>query len=188
MARSSGEDSRGRRSTWSAAAGWNLPPAAAGPATLSRRCPAGARSPRRRSAACRNSSGGGHSGRGAVDLGAAAGIAATQPQEQPQQQTAATFTGRWNGEAQGSPYTFNLTQVGDNVSGAYVGGDGPNGSQGQITGTLAGNVLRFQWWQTDGLRGMGKFTLSADGSAFTGSYTLGSNPDVAEGSWNGWRQ
>jgi hypothetical protein len=120
---------------------------------------------------------------GAVQLPPAAGIVAPEPQ----QQAAATFTGRWNAEAQGSAYTFNLTQTGDNVSGAYVGGDGPNGSQGQITGTLTGNVLRFQWWQTDGVRGMGKFTLSADGSAFTGSYTLGSNPDVAEGSWNGRR-
>jgi hypothetical protein len=118
---------------------------------------------------------------GQVTLPPAAGIVATQPQ----QQAAATFTGRWNAEAQGSPYTFNLTQTGDNVSGAYVGGDGSNG---QITGTLTGNILRFQWWQADGVRGMGKFTLSGDGSSFTGSYTLGSNPDVAEGSWNGWRQ
>jgi hypothetical protein len=117
---------------------------------------------------------------GAVQLPPAAGIVAPQ-----QQQTAATFTGRWNAEAQGSPYTFNLTQTGDNVSGAYVGGDG---SQGQITGTLNGNVLRFQWWQADGVRGMGKFTLAGDGSSFTGSYTLGSDPDVAEGSWNGRRQ
>jgi hypothetical protein len=117
---------------------------------------------------------------GQVVLPPAAGIVAAQPQTA----AAPTFTGKWNAEAQGSGYKFNLTQIGDNVSGAYVGGDGSNG---QITGTVTGNVLRFQWWQADGVRGMGKFALSGDGNSFAGSYTLGSDPDVAEGSWNGTR-
>ena len=98
---------------------------------------------------------------------------------------APTFTGTWNASAQGSPYTFQLNQNGDAVTGSYTGGDD---SQGQISGNVSGNVLRFSWWQTDGVSGAGKFTLSGNGNAFTGSYTLGSDPDVVEGSWNGTRR
>ncbi len=51
-------------------------------------------------------------------------------------------------------------------------------------------MLRFAWQQTNdgGLTGAGKFTLSADGNAFNGSYTLSNDPEVVEGSWNGRRQ
>jgi hypothetical protein len=115
-------------------------------------------------------------------LGAgSAGIVATEPQSA----AAPTFTGTWNAEAQGSGYTFMLNQDGNTVAGSYSGGDGSNG---QLNGSVSGNVLRFAWRQTDGVSGAGKFTLSGDGNSFNGSYTLSSDPDVAEGSWNGTRQ
>jgi hypothetical protein len=100
-------------------------------------------------------------------------------------QAAPSFTGTWNADAQGASFTFNLTQDGKSVYGNYSGSDGSNG---QIRGKLKGNVLRFNWQQTDNLSGAGKFVLSADGNAFSGSYTMGNNPDVADGAWNGTRQ
>jgi hypothetical protein len=109
-----------------------------------------------------------------------AGLVATQPQSA----AAPTFTGTWSAEAQGSSYTFTLNQDGNTVTGNYSGTDGSNG---QLNGKVSGNVLRFAWQQTDGLTGSGKFALSGDGNAFNGSYSLGNNPDVAEGSWNGTR-
>jgi hypothetical protein len=122
---------------------------------------------------------------GVVDAGQAApapaaGIVADQPQA-----AAATFTGSWNAEAQGASFSFALTQDGKSVFGSYSGSDG---TSGQISGKLRGNVLRFTWQQTDGLTGAGKFALSGDGNSFRGSYTLGTNPDVVDGSWNGTRQ
>ena len=118
---------------------------------------------------------------GTVDVGGAAGIVADQPQatEGP------TFTGTWSAEAQGLPYTMSLDQSGGSVTGSYTGGDG---SVGEIEGKVSGRVLRFAWRQTDGTSGMGRFKLSGSGNSFTGSYTLGNNPDVAEGAWNGRRQ
>jgi hypothetical protein len=104
----------------------------------------------------------------------------------PQAVAAPSFTGTWSAEAQGSGYTFTLNQNGNTVTGNYSGGDGSNG---QINGNVSGNVLRFAWEQRNPeLSGAGKFTLSGDGNSFDGSYTLGSDPDVAEGSWNGTRQ
>ena len=78
------------------------------------------------------------------------------------------FTGTWSAEAQGSGYTFVLNQNGNTVSGNYSGGDGSNG---QLNGSVSGNVLRFTWQQTDGVSGSGKFALSSDGNSFDGSYT-----------------
>ena len=120
---------------------------------------------------------------GQVSLPPAAGIVATQPQTAAV--AAPTFTGLWNATAQGSPYTMTLDQNGNGVTGSYIGGDG---SSGQINGTVSSNELRFSWQQADGLGGAGKYTLSADGDSFTGSFTLGNNPDVVEGSWNGTRR
>jgi hypothetical protein len=117
---------------------------------------------------------------GPVGAGSA-GIVANQPQTV----VAPTFTGTWSAEAQGSGYTFVLNQDGNTVTGNYSGGDGSNG---QLNGSVSGNVLRFAWQQTDGVSGAGKFALSGDGNSFDGSYTLGTDPDVAEGSWNGTRQ
>jgi hypothetical protein len=105
----------------------------------------------------------------------AAGLVAAKP----------SFAGTWAAEAQGYNYTFTLNQAGGTVTGNYTGTDG---SSGQLNGNVSGDVLRFGWRQADGVSGSGKFTLSADGSRFDGSYTLGNNPDVAEGSWNGRRQ
>jgi hypothetical protein len=118
---------------------------------------------------------------GAVDTGGAAGIVADQPQSA----EGPTFSGTWNAEAQGLPYTITLDQSGNTVSGNYTGGDG---SVGEIEGNVSGRVLRFAWRQTDGTSGMGRFKLSGSGNSFSGSYTLGNNPDVAEGAWNGRRQ
>ncbi len=104
-----------------------------------------------------------------------AGLVAAQP----------SFTGTWAAEAQGYNYTFTLNQAGGTVTGNYTGTDG---SSGQLSGNVSGDVLRFGWQQADGVSGAGKFTLSADGNAFNGSYTLSNDPEVVEGSWNGRRQ
>lgn len=118
---------------------------------------------------------------GAVDTGGAAGIVANKPEA-----AEPSFTGTWSAEAQGLPYTISLEQSDDRVTGSYTGGDG---SVGEIEGNVTGRVLRFAWRQTtDGSSGMGRFKLSGSGNSFTGSYTLGNNPDVAEGGWNGRRQ
>ena len=98
---------------------------------------------------------------------------------------AANFSGRWSANAEDVAYSISLRQKGSGVSGSYQGNDG---SVGKINGKVSGNVLRFAWVQTDGTRGSGKFALSADGRSFNGSYSMGNNPDVAEGSWNGMRQ
>ena len=111
----------------------------------------------------------------------AAGLVADKPQDV----SGPTFTGTWVAEAQGASFTFNLTQDGKSVFGGYTGTDG---SSGQINGKLKGNVLRFTWRQADNLKGAGKFALSGDGNSFSGSYTMGNNPDVADGSWNGTRR
>ncbi|MET3596223.1 hypothetical protein ABID26_005640 [Mesorhizobium shonense] len=98
---------------------------------------------------------------------------------------AAGFGGSWSANADNVAYDLSLQQNGNGVSGRYQGDDG---SAGQITGKVSGNVLRFSWVQKDGTRGSGKFTLAADGQSFAGSYNFGNNPDAAEGSWNGTRQ
>ncbi|TIT91491.1 MAG: hypothetical protein E5W55_20080 [Mesorhizobium sp.] len=98
---------------------------------------------------------------------------------------AAGFGGSWSANADNVAYDLSLQQNGNGVSGRYQGDDG---SAGQITGKVSGNVLRFSWVQKDGTRGSGKFTLAADGQSFAGSYNFGNNPDVVEGSWNGTRQ
>jgi hypothetical protein len=115
--------------------------------------------------------------------GQAAGLAKEAP---PAPAAAApTFTGSWDANAQDVAYTMTLTQTAKSVSGSYEGADG---SVGKITGKVKGNVLRFAWTQTDGISGSGKFALAEDGQSFAGSYTLGSNPDQADGSWSGLRR
>jgi hypothetical protein len=60
-------------------------------------------------------------------------------------------------------------------------------SQSTITGTVSGNVLRFKW-REDGGRGAGRFTMSADGQSFEGTYSKTDNPDdTSGGTWNGTR-
>ena len=95
------------------------------------------------------------------------------------------FGGTWAANADNVAYSISLTQKGSGVSGRYQGADG---SAGQITGKVSGNVLRFAWVQNDGTKGSGKFVLSGDGQSFEGSYSFGNNPDAVEGNWNGTRQ
>ena len=98
--------------------------------------------------------------------------------------TSATFTGNWSVASEDAAYKMSMTQTGNAVSGSYRGNDG---SQGSFSGTVQGNVLRFKWTQTDGFAGTGKFTLASDGNTFDGSYNFGTNPDVVEGQWGGSR-
>ncbi|MFT3744328.1 MAG: hypothetical protein QM785_08530 [Pyrinomonadaceae bacterium] len=56
-----------------------------------------------------------------------------------------------------------------------------------IKGTVTDKVLRFKW-QEDGGQGSGKFTLSADGQSFQGTFSKTNNPDdTSGGTWNGIR-
>ncbi len=60
-------------------------------------------------------------------------------------------------------------------------------SLSSITGTVTDNVLRFKWIE-DGGRGAGRFTMSADGRSFQGTFSLTDNPDdTSGGTWNGTR-
>lgn len=63
----------------------------------------------------------------------------------------------------------------------------PVQSMSSIRGTVTDNVLRFKW-QEDGGQGSGKFTLSADGQSFQGTFSKTSDPnDTSGGTWNGIR-
>ncbi len=60
-------------------------------------------------------------------------------------------------------------------------------SASTIRGRVVDNVLRFRW-QEDGGRGAGKFTLSADGQSFTGTFSMTDlSDDTSGGTWNGTR-
>jgi hypothetical protein len=66
-----------------------------------------------------------------------------------------------------------------------------------INGTVTDNVLRFTWRESPGSSGSGRipdrfgagrFTLSADGESFEGTYSMTNNPDdTSGGTWNGTR-
>lgn len=92
--------------------------------------------------------------------------------------TGTDFSGEWDTRA-GVSYRIRFTQTGNRVTGTYEGGE--------IEGTVMGNVLRFRWKQTNGNKGAGKFTLSADRKSFAGVWTYGDDPDTATNSWNGTR-
>lgn len=63
----------------------------------------------------------------------------------------------------------------------------PVQSISSIKGTVTDNVLRFKW-QEDGGQGSGKFTLSADGQSFQGTFSNTNDPnDTSGGTWNGIR-
>lgn len=112
------------------------------------------------------------------DLAPAAGIVA------PRDAFERSFTGTWDATAQGASYEMTLDHDGNTVTGSYTSSDG---SSGTIDGRVRNGVLRFSWEQADGLGGTGKFALSEDANSFRGSFSLGDNPDVNEGSWNGRR-
>jgi hypothetical protein len=97
----------------------------------------------------------------------------------------ASFSGSWQTVVDGVSHSVSLTQNGDDVTGSYSGADG---SPGRIAGRARDNVLRFSWSQSDGHQGSGRFTLSADGRSFAGSYSFSANPDEAQGIWNGSRR
>lgn len=60
-------------------------------------------------------------------------------------------------------------------------------SASSITGTVTDNVLRFKW-REDGGQGAGRFTMSADGQSFEGTFSRTDNPDdTSGGTWNGTR-
>jgi hypothetical protein len=115
------------------------------------------------------------------ESGGAAGVAAISSPEPPAVQP--RFAGAWSTIAGGVAHSITFSQNGDSVTGAYSAADG---SSGTMSGKLKGKVLRFNWSQADGVSGTGKFTLSADGQSFKGSYAFGQ--DAPEGSWNGTRQ
>ncbi|WP_156938209.1 hypothetical protein [Mesorhizobium sp. WSM3626] len=117
--------------------------------------------------------------------GGAAGFAKPKSKPQVPAAAAAGFSGRWAANADNIAYSFSLKQKGNSVSGNYQGADG---SAGNISGKMSGNILRFSWVQKDGARGSGKFVLADDGQSFDGTYNFSNNPDAVEGSWNGTRQ
>jgi hypothetical protein len=124
-------------------------------------------------------------GGGAGLPGGAAGLTRSKSKQPTVALAAAGFDGSWNANADNVAYSLSLRQQGSGVSGSYQGADG---SAGQISGKVSGNILRFAWSQTDGSTGSGRFVLSDDGKSFAGSYNFGTNPDAVEGSWNGTRR
>jgi hypothetical protein len=88
-----------------------------------------------------------------------------------------TFAGVWSTNFGAVTLVVN----GNNVTGTYP----RNG--GNLVGTLDGNVLRFEWTQTNN-RGRGIFRLAADGKSFTGTFTYGTaDPEASRNTWNGTR-
>lgn len=93
---------------------------------------------------------------------------------------AATFTGRWK-----TNYgSMTLRQDNDgNVTGQYK-----NGSViGDINGQVSGRVL-IGTWTENSAHGDLKFTITADGYSFNGSWNRKSGEGEPGGVWNGTRQ
>lgn len=91
---------------------------------------------------------------------------------------AASFAGSWD-TAWGK---VTLTQTGGAVAGQYVGQ-----FTGNVSGQVEGNVATLTWTQTNGENGRAKFTLSADGQRFTGTWGSGASATNG-GPWNGKRR
>lgn len=90
------------------------------------------------------------------------------------------FAGKWDG---GSYGIMTLTQDGNSVSGSYEW----KGTQ-SISGTVRGNTLRGKYYQPNYPEdryksGSVKFTLSADGNSWSGTWT-DRNGNYA-GTWSG---
>ncbi len=96
---------------------------------------------------------------------------------------AAGFTGDWDAVDSGIHRVMRLKQNGTRVTGTYEGA----GVRGTVDGTVAGGILHFRWAQGNGNKGSGRFTLSADGTSFTGAWTYGDDPAKADRSWDGRR-
>jgi hypothetical protein len=94
---------------------------------------------------------------------------------------AADWSGQWSSDF--GVITFQ--QQGAQVTASYTYN---NGVQGQISGTVTGNQLEFEWHEGPGGAGDGHglFTMSADGTSFTGSWGKGESRTDG-GNWNGKR-
>lgn len=89
-----------------------------------------------------------------------------------------TFSGKW----QTTYGEMNLQQTGTKVSGSYTT------NNGLIQGTVAGNELRFTWYeQSNGSSGSAVVTLSDDGASFSGPWWNDSDPSQQAGTWTGQR-
>lgn len=100
------------------------------------------------------------------------------PTEQTSPAAAKNFTGTWS-TAWGR---VTLTQSGGTLTGDYSGQ-----FTGRLSGDVAGNLATLTWNQTNGENGKAKFTLSADGDSFTGTWGSGSSATNG-GAWNGKRK
>lgn len=92
--------------------------------------------------------------------------------------TAKSFTGSWD-TAWGK---VTLVQSGSAVTGDYSGQ-----FKGKLAGDAEGNVATLTWTQTNGETGKAKFTLSADGESFAGTWGSGASASNG-GVWNGKRK
>lgn len=105
--------------------------------------------------------------------------------------TTADFGGVWESKTDKNwTYTLDLEQDGNEVEGTYVSQDG---STGEITGTVKGRVLRFEWDHENGrFTGTGQFKISSDGETFSGVYdtdeTAKLAPEFLQGTWSGKRK
>ncbi len=121
----------------------------------------------------------------AARAGPPAGIAAPAPTATPTPSagdgaTYGPFTGEWSSESQGYYATIRLTQIGARVTGEMRV---PNG-RGTIDGSVVGFVLTFTWLMENGVSGGGRFVLTGDGSAFSGTWTDSTGRSAP---WNGVR-
>jgi len=114
------------------------------------------------------------------------------------------FTGSWNTRTDKNwYYDMTLNTNGRAVTGTYTvttAGE-QRGTHGQISGTVNGNALHFNWTQDykkggviepKTFSGTGDFTLSADGNSFTGTYKANPHPlltpNLLTGTWSATRQ
>jgi hypothetical protein len=92
----------------------------------------------------------------------------------------ASFAGNWMAVTNDARYAMTLQQVGSTVIGTFT----PN--NGKMEGTVTDNILRFKW-STGGGTGSGRFVMDKEQMNFHGTYSLGNDPDKAEGFWYGKR-
>ena len=76
--------------------------------------------------------------------------------------TQCDWTGTWDAEFG----QIILQQSGESITGSYS----KNGGQGQIQGTVSGNVLDGSWTETNSRAGTFYFTMATDCQSFTGSW------------------
>jgi len=96
---------------------------------------------------------------------------------------AISFAGAWNVHASdGTSFVMNLTQTGNKVSGTYDTG----GRDGEIRGSVSGNVFIYTWKLTGATKanGSGSMTLAPGGKSWSGTFMVAS-PIPGIGSWKG---